>query len=269
MSMIRAYERTWLIQHHAARPMENNKLPGFVVLRQMMFFTHGMYQLPSSRMDYVISYFRPENKFPDRIFGGFARNFNNPKACSLDLFSYLTLPVASSEECLPQGWLLRESIPVDLWELEQFYQNNSGGLLLNILRFGEPVSGDESLEKVFERLGFLRKWRIYSLIYQDQLKAVFIVDQSDLAINMSNLLNCIKVLITDPAGLPPELLSLAVSKLGRVYNLDKVTLLIYPASGIKSAGISYKKHYQLWIGDMRYMNQFMDYVQENFRMKYD
>ncbi|MBU1397924.1 MAG: hypothetical protein KKE00_04975, partial [Proteobacteria bacterium] len=261
--------RTWLIQHHAARLMGNNKLAGFVVLRQMMIFLHGMCQLSSAKMDYVICYFRPENKFPDRVFGGFARDFNNPQACSLDLFSYLTLPVTSPEESLPEGWLLRESIPVDLWELAQFYKHNSGGLLLNILHSWESDSGDESLEKVFERLGFLRKWRIYSLIYQDQLKAVFIVDQSDLAINMSNLLNCIKVLITDPVGLPSELLSLAVSKLGRVYNLDKVTLLIYPASGIKSAGISYKKQYQLWITDMRYSNQFMDYVQEKFRMQFD
>jgi hypothetical protein len=165
--------------------------------------------------------------------------------------------------------MLRESTPLDLWELEQFYKHNSGGLLLNILRFGESDSGNESLENVFENLGFLRRWRVYSLIHQDHLKAVFIVDQSDLAINMSNLLNCIKVLINDPAGLPSELLSLAVSKLGRVYNLDKVTLLLYPASGIQSAGISYKKQYRLWILNMCYMNQFMDYVQKNFRMKYD
>lgn len=268
ISMIRAYERTWLLQHHAARSTES-RLAGFAVLRQMMFFTHGMYQLSSARMDYVISYFRPENKFPNRIFGGFARDFNNPQACSLDLFTYLTLPVTSPEKDLPPEWRLRESTPHDLWELEQFYKHHSGGLLLNILRFGEPDLGNESLEKVFERLGFLRRCRIYSLIYQDHLKAVFIVDQSDPAINMSNLLNCMKVLITDPAGLSSELLSLAVSKLGSVYNLDKVTLLIYPASSIKSACISYEKQYQLWIGDMRYMNQFMDYVQENFRMKYD
>ena len=269
ISMIRAYERTWLLHHHAARPMGNNKLAGFAVLRQMMFFTHGMYQLSSARMDYVISYFRPENKFPDRVFGGFARTFNNPQACSLDLFTYMTLPVTFSEKVFPPEWQLRESSPQDLWELELFYKHHSGGLLLNILRSGESDSGNESLEKVFERLGFLRKWRIYSLIYQDHLKAVFIVDQSDLAMNMSNLLNCIKVLITDPSGLSTELLSLAVSKLGSVYNLDKVTLLLYPSSRIKTAGISYKKQYQLWIGDMRYMNQFMDYVQENFRMKYD
>ncbi|MBU0543993.1 MAG: PilZ domain-containing protein [Proteobacteria bacterium] len=268
MSMIRAYERTWLIHHHAARSMGNNKLAGFVVLRQMMIFLHGMYQLSSANMDYVICYFRPENKFPDRVFGGFARDLNNPQACSLDLFSYLTMPVAPTEKSLPQGWLLRESIPIDLWELEQFYKNTSGGLLLNILRFGESLPGNDSLENISERLGFFRRWRIYSLIHQDHLKAVFIVDQSDLAINMSDLLNCIKVIITDPAGLPSELLSLAISKLGRVYNLDKVTLLIYPASRTKSAGISYKKQYQLWITDMRYSNQFMDYVQGKFRMQY-
>ncbi|RPH48362.1 MAG: PilZ domain-containing protein [Desulfobacteraceae bacterium] len=268
MSMIRAYERTWLIHHHAARSMGNNKLPGFVVLRQMMIFLNGMYQLYSSNMDYVICYFRPENKFPDRAFGGFARDINNPQACSLDLFSYLSLPVTFPEKCLPQGWLLRESISVDLWELAQFYKHNSGGLLLNILRFGESEPDNNSLEKVSERLGFLRRWRIYSLIHQDHLKAVFIVDQSDLAINMSNLLNCIKVLITDPSGLPSELLSLAVSKLGSVYNLDKVTLLIYPAAYVKLDDISYKKQYQLWILNLRYSNQFMDYIQKHFRMQY-
>jgi len=268
ISMIRAYERTWLIQHHAAMSIEN-KLAGFVVLRQIMLFANGMYQLSSAQMDYSICYFRPENKFPDRVFGGFARDFNNLQACSLDLFTYLTMPITSFEKDLPREWMLRESTPPDLWELEQFYKHHSGGLLLNILRSGESDPGNESLEKVFERLGFLRRCRIYSLIYQDHLKAVFIVDQSDLAINMSSLLNCIKVLITDPAGLPSELLSLAVSKLGSVYNLDKVTLLLYPASSIKSAGISYKKQYQLWIMNICYMNQFMDYVQKNFRMKYD
>jgi hypothetical protein len=268
MSMLRAYERAWLIHHHAARPMER-KLPGFVVLKQMMLFLNGMYQLSSARMDYVMCYFRPENKFPDRVFGGFSRDFNNPQACSLDLFAYLTLPVAPCEKAFPQEWLLRESTPSDLWELGQFYKHHSGGLLLNILRSEDSDHGDESLEKVFERLGFLRKWRTYSLIYQGHVKAIFIVDQSDLAINMSDLLNCIKALVIDPAGLPFEVLSLAVTKLGSVYHLDKVTLLIYPSSYVDTIGVSYEKQYQLWILNVRYSNQFMDYVQKKFRIKYD
>jgi len=268
ISMLRAYERTWLIHHHAARSMGTCKMPGFAVLRQMMIFLNGMYQLSSANMDYVICYYRPENKLPDRIFGGFARDFNNPQACSLDLFSYSAMPVVASEEDLPDGWLLRESMPADLWELGQFYRHNSGGLLPNILRFGASDTGEASLEKIFDQLGFIRKLRIYSLIYQDRLKAVFIVEQSDFAINMSNLLNSTKVFITDPAGLRSEMLSSAVSKLCRLYNLDKVILLIYPASAVKSIGISCTKQYHLWILNLRYSNQFMEYSQKHLRIKY-
>jgi hypothetical protein len=267
ISMIRAYERAWLIQHHSSSHSKN-KLVGLHVLEQMMLFLNGMYQFSSAHMGYVIAYFRPENKFPNRVFGGFARNINNPQACSVDHFSYLTLPATSEAKELPDNWILRMSNPRDFWELSQFYRHNSGGLLLNILNLGEPDPGSESLENIFERLGFFRTCRYHSLIYKGQLKAFFIVDQSDMAINMSNLLNCIKALITDPVGLPSELLSLAVTKLGIMYNLDMVTLLIYPAFGIDSADIIYKKQYHLWILNLHYSNQFMDYVQKSFRMKF-
>ena len=268
ISMIRAYERSWLIQHHAARSVEN-KRAGLIVLRQMMLFLNGMYPLPSAKMDYAICYFRPENKFPNRVFGGFARDFNNFQACSLDLFAYLTLPVTALEKNLPLEWVLRESTPPDLWELEQFYRHHSGGLLMHVLRCREPGPGEASLEKDFDRFGFSRKCRFYSLLYQGRLKSFFIVDQSDTVINMSDLLNCIKVLITDPGDLPWEWLCLAVSKLGNVYNLQKATVLIYPAHCADSAGIVNNKRYQLWILNLRYSNQFMDYVQKNFRMKYE
>ena len=268
ISMIRAYERTWLIQHHASMPLEN-KLAGFIVLRHIMLFANGMYQLSSAQMDFSICYFRPENKFPDRVFGGFARYFNNRQACSLDLFAYMSMPVSHINNALPHEWILRESSALDLWEIEQFYKHHSGGLLLDILHLKTPNHANESIEEAFNHIGLLRKCRSYSLIHLDHLKAVFIVDQSDLAINMSNLLNCIKVLITDSTGLPPELLSITVSKLGSVYNLDKATILLYPASSLDKTGFSCEKRYQLWILNMCYMNQFMDYVQKKFRMNYN
>ncbi|MDQ1331541.1 MAG: hypothetical protein QG578_1809 [Thermodesulfobacteriota bacterium] len=268
ISTIRAYERSWLIHHHAAMPFEKT-LPGFVVLKQMMIFLNGIYQLASAKTDYVICYFRPENKFPDRVFGGFARELDNPGACSLDLFAYLKLPAISSEKDFPDETFIRKSTPVDLWELEQFYRHNSGGLLMKILNTGSGNSSDESLEKIYERLGLLRSWQIFSLIHKDNLKAVFIVEQSDLAINMSDLLNCIKVLVIDSNWFSPELLFIAATKLGTVYNLDNITLLVYPAAYIESSGISCKKHYQLWIKDTRYSGQFMDYVQGKFRVKYE
>ena len=140
---------------------------------------------------------------------------------------------------------------------------------MKVLRPENSDMGNNSLEHVYENLGFLRKWRSYSLVYNGKVKAIFVVNQSDVAINMSNLLNCIKVLVVDPGGLPFDILSNAITQLGKVYNLDKVTLLIYPASIVETTGVSFEKHYQLWILNVRYSNQFMEYVQKKFRVKYD
>jgi hypothetical protein len=88
ISMVRAYEKAWMIHHHAARNMDNRRA-GFIVLKQIMHHLNDMCRLPSAKMDYVMSYFRPENKFPNTVFGGFAKDTKDPQGCSMDLFSYL------------------------------------------------------------------------------------------------------------------------------------------------------------------------------------
>jgi hypothetical protein len=110
-------------------------------------------------MDYVMSYFRPENKFPNTVFGGFAKDTKDPQGCSMDLFSYLPYTGLSLGAQLPEGWFLKECSTSDLWELNNFYSHHSGGLLLEALGLmKEEDSSEESLEEIYNRLGFLRKW---------------------------------------------------------------------------------------------------------------
>ncbi len=267
MSMVRAYEKTWLIQHHAARPMEN-RLPGFSVLKQMMLFLHGSYTLPSADLDYVMCYFRPENKFPERVFGGFARDLNNPQQCSLDQFSYLTFTVQDDLPQLSEGWLLSETSPNQMWELDNFYRHISGGLFLQALQ--APLrAGQEPLTAAANRQGFLRKWSLHSLSYENHLVCVMLVNQSDFGINLSEILNSINVFVIDDRFLSWEMLSQAVSHLAVIYGLNKIPLLIYPSMFCESKSVSIEKHYRMWIVDMRYSNLFMEYVQRKFRMKYE
>ncbi|MEN6321482.1 MAG: hypothetical protein ABFD82_22385 [Syntrophaceae bacterium] len=268
MSMIRAYERAWMIHHHAARPMEN-KLPGFQVLKQMILFLYGMYHLPSAKMDYVMCYFRPENKFPDRVFGGFARKLNNFRICSLDLFSYITFSLGMPRNKLPEGWSLHESTHSELWELEQFYKHYSGGLLLDVLNLARRDLTDDSLENVARRHGFMRKWKSYSLINKNCLKAVMVVNQSDVGVNLSELLNGIKAIVIDHEDLSWELFSLAISNLTGIYQLGSIPLLIYPSICSDIMNIPCEKKYHTWITDMRHSNKFLEFVQKNFRMKYE
>jgi len=268
LSMVRSYERTWLIHHHAARPMEN-RLPGFQVLKYVCLFTHGIAQFPSAKMDYLMCYFRPENKFPDRVFGGFARKAEAPEVCSLDLFSYLTYDATHPHVRLPEDWQLKEISPSEILELEHFYHHHSRGLFLKVLGMGCDPPAAESLETVSARHGFLRKWQIYSLTHHKHLCAVLVANQSSLGINLSELLNSITMMVIDPAHVPWDILSGAVEQLSTLYQIDKIPLLIYPSSYVEEKVIPFEKQYQMWILNTNHTDEFIDFTQKRFRMKYD
>jgi len=268
LSMIRAYERTWLIHHHAARPMEN-RLPGFQVLKYVSLFTHSIAQFPSAKMDYLMCYFRPDNKFPDRVFGGFARKAGSPELCSLDLFSYMTYDVLHPQSQLPEDWQLKESSPSELLELEHFYHHHSRGLFLKVLGLGCDPPVDESLETVSAHHGFLRKWQIYSLTHRKHLCAVLIANQSSLGINLSELLNSVTIMVIDPENAPWNVLKHAVEQLSSIYQIDKIPLLIYPSAYVEEKAIPFEKQYQMWILNTNHTDEFIDFTQKRFRMKYD
>ncbi|MBE9571952.1 MAG: hypothetical protein IMF11_15085, partial [Proteobacteria bacterium] len=268
ISMVRAYERTWMIHHHAARNT-GSKRSGLQVLKQLMHYLNDMHRLPSIKMDYTMSYFRPESKFPDRVFGGFARALKNPKGCSLDLFSYLPYTTLSLGTRLPEGWSLQECSSLDLWELSQFYNHHSGGLLLEILRRRGKDSSDECIEKLYNKLGFIRELKTYSLTSYGKLNAVLIVDKSNLGLNLSELLNSIKIVVTNPEDLPWEVLSIAIGQLAPIYNKAKVPVLIYPLDYVEARQIPYEKRYQLWILNVSYGDEYMEFMQRKFRVKFD
>ena len=268
ISMVRAYERAWLVHQHAARTADF-KRSGFMVLMEILHYLNDLYRLPSAKIDYVFSYFRPENKFPDRVFGGFARALKNPRGSSLDAFSYLTYPTLSMGPGLPEGWLLQECSTVDLANLSRFYNHYSGGLLLDILRLGHKNSSDESLEDLYSGLGFMRRWTAYSLTHYGKLRAVLIVNQSNLGINLSELLNCIKILITDSDALPWDILCTAINQLTGFYQRESVPVLIYPSDYLQTKSVPFEtKKYLLWIYDARLIREFTEFLQRKFRISY-
>lgn len=267
MSMARAYERAWLIHHHAARTSDSMRA-GFKVLKQVMHYLNGMVNLPSANIGYVMCYFRPENKFPDRVFGGFARDLNNIHGCSMDLFSYLPYTAYSLSHQLPYDWSLKRSTELDLWELNRSYKRYSGGLLLSALEIGEENPGSKSLEEVFAGAGLRRKIDTYSLTYKDNLCAVLIVDQSDLGFNLSELLNGIKIVVTNPEDLPWNILFSAISQLTGVYHMDKIPVMVLPFEYVKNKHVPHEKQYQLWILNLQYGNEYLQYMQKKFRTGY-
>ena len=267
ISMVRAYERAWMIHHHAAKAMEN-KRTGFMVLKQIMHYLNDMHRLPSACMDYTICYFRPENKFPDRVFGGFAREHNNPRGCSLDLFGYLPYTPLSLGMKLPEGWTLSLSSDRDLWEFEHFYMSRSGGLLLDAMGLRHTDATQHSVEEIYRNLGLTRTWQTYSLKSNGRLHALLVVNHSDLGFNLSELLNGIKVLVATPKTLPWSVLSTAISQLAGEFEMERVPVLFYPVSYVEDNEIPFEKHYQMWVLNVQHGNEYLEYMQKKFRISY-
>ncbi|HEA66633.1 MAG TPA: PilZ domain-containing protein [Desulfobacterales bacterium] len=266
IAMVRAYDRAWMIHHHAALDMDG-KHTGLRVLKQIVYYLIDMLRLPSAMMDYVVCYFRPDSRFPSRIFGSFARDLKNPQRCSMDLFSYLPYTSLSLHTRLPTGYTLEECSELDFWELTRFYNHFSGGLFLNALGLNVKDPADPPLETLYEEAGLYRKLKIFSLSSNGELDAVLIVDQSDLGFNLSELLNSIKVIVTNPEKLPWNVLSLAIAQLTSEYNMKKVPILFYPSSYVDAKKIPFEKQYQLWVLNVQNADQYMEYLQKTFRMK--
>lgn len=267
MSMVRAYDRAWVIHHHAARPMMG-KRTGFVVLKQIMNYINGVHLLPSAKMDYVLCYFRPDNRFPDMMFGDFARTLANQRGCSLDLYAYTPFPTGGPLSILPEGWSLKESSPLEIWEFDLFYKNHSGGLLIDAFGLKPKRSNGENLSRVFARLGFFRNWRVYSLLHDRELKAMFIVNQSDLGINLSELLNSITVTVIDSHGLTWDILSRAIENFTGGYKIDNIPVMIYPVEYAKENNVPYEKEYYLWILNLQNANDYLQHMQQKFGVNF-
>ncbi|HMA67759.1 MAG TPA: hypothetical protein VKO20_08055, partial [Desulfosalsimonadaceae bacterium] len=174
LSMLRFYENTWLIHHLAALP-SNRLRVGVEILNQIGAFTYDSHRLLSSHMDYLICYFRPENRFPRYFFGGVCKNINNAKACSIDSFAYAHYRNRKNPAApLPEGWDLSGATREDLTELCHFYEQVSGGLMIDALDLqpDEEMAQRHNLPNQYRKLHLKRQRRLYSLKQHNTLQAV-------------------------------------------------------------------------------------------------
>jgi hypothetical protein len=232
------------------------------VLNQIGRFINDSHNLYSAHMQYVFCYYRPDNKFPDRIFGGMGRRLKDPSRCSLDTFAYFHFqrPFQNSSD-LPVLWDLTATRPEDLQELESFYRQESGGLMLDALDLGQGIIDRDQLSREYRKLGFKRESHLFSLKKNHNLKAVILVNVSDIGLNMSNLTNAMKVIVLDNDDLPKEVLLAALTQASAKYDENKVPVLIYPVSYAEAKGIMYEKLYTMWVLNMQNTDDYFSYLE--------
>jgi len=268
MAAIRFWENTWLIHHHAARTSLHNRA-GLVVLDQIGAFGYDSHRIQGMHMDYLACYYRPDNRFPNRVFGGVARQIDDPKGCSLDLFAFVAPSKLSKKSPgLPKGWELTPAGAADVKDLQHFYENESGGLMLKAFDLEPSSWRAQSLSAEFKRHGFKRERRLFALKKSGRLSAFLVVAISDLGLNLSELTHCINALVLDPDNLSPEILKAALQLVETAVQQSALPALIFPMSYVEKRAIPFEKSYYVWVFHMhsqcepyfKYLSRLMKHV---------
>jgi hypothetical protein len=260
--MVRFYERAWVVHHHAAI---GGSGAGSAVLTQIFRYIHSYSALPSAGLDYVMLYYRPENRFPNRVFGGLARFLNTPSLCSVDPFAYLHLRFDRSgrETHGEREWQIEPAARQHLHKLEDFYNGISGGLTLKAfgLEAGEQGRETVDLNREFEKAGLRRRKSFFALREGERLKAVMMALDSDVGLNMSNLMKSIHVFVVDKEGLPFDLLIRQLNRLSFLYEDLEIPILLFPSSYAVDQGAAFEKVYDLLTFSVSVGEQFLEYVE--------
>jgi hypothetical protein len=260
MSMVRFYGKAWLMHHLAAIRSSSNR-GGLAVFKQIGSFINDSHRLNSIKMSYAFCYYRPENKFPNHVFGGAAKTIQNPKKCSIDQFAYFHFqkPVPGNYP-LPEGWSIEPISDADLRDLECNYEDQSGGLMIHALDLGVDNHDIAVTEAAFAQIGLLRSRHLYALKMVGDLKAVIMINIADIGLNMSDLTNSIKFIILKPARLSYPIIKASLVNLYERHTLEEMPVLAYPAQSAMQLEFPIEKVYNLWIFDLNHTDDYFRYL---------
>ena len=259
-AILRFYARAWMIHHHAAL-ISHSILAGLSILDQIGHFINESHKLAAMKMDYVFSFYRPDNKFPKRLLGDAVRFSGDAAKSSVDEFAYGHF-CRQGHSCagLPSGWRFEAASDEDVKTLQAFYAHHAGGLMMDAfdLRSGGPDL--DELSRDYAAIGFRRQRRLFALRTGHRLTAFFEVNLSDMGLNMSDLTNCVRLFLLDPVAADRDILCAALAQIEDLYEGAPVPVMVFPARYADGLPFTVERHYLLWIMNLQYTDLFFAYM---------
>jgi len=156
----------------------------------------------------------------------------------------------------------------DVEDLEYFYAQTSGGLMLKAMDLEPATWQSDSLSREFQKLGFRRERHLFSLKRDGQLKALMFAHVSEIGLNLSELTNCVHAVVLDPEGLSPATLTAGIRAVTQATGQQEVPALIFPLAYAQDNGMPVEKTYHLWAfhiygqgqAYLKYVNRLLRHV---------
>ncbi len=258
LSALRAYRRTWVVQHLAARKEGPGKLEAAKALN--VGIIDYLEQLPDA--EWLRSWFRPQNRFPARTFGRFARLQFDPHRCDLRTYGYLTAPADADLPSRPPDVAVGNATAADWAEIRRH--------LVSSGRIAQLAAEDlcsaphlVDIDEHYRAVGLTRRREALVARRSGRLLAFALLEISSAGLNFSELTNAFRVHAVDPDPAGTTALAIAARRrceeLGRPLAIGLAEQPDLAAWG--AAGFVLRKEYSCWTMHRSLFRRCADYVQ--------
>jgi hypothetical protein len=154
--------------------------------------------------------------------------------------------------------------------VEQWFQHQVGGLMLDCLDLDAEMFASQELMNEYRQHDFQKDRLLLSLRRHNRIQALIAVHRTDIGLNLSDLTNCVKVLLIDKRHFSRRILENALHAIFHQYQLNpEMPVLLYPAQFAEKTAMAIEKKYCLWILNTRYSDRYFGFLEKMFKLACD
>jgi hypothetical protein len=261
ISAVRAYRRTWLLQHVAALPKVEAL---FAAQAVTLGLAEYLEQIP--QIDWARVFFRPNNRWPARIFGTFARQLTEPTLSELRLYSYHSGPTAVGQMPAASGIEILPARREHLDEVQRFFLAQGRIVALQ----AEDLSLDglflEEVDRHYAAAGLERSREVLVAQSGNTFAGFALLEISSPGLNLSELTNHFSVHVVEGGSATRQALIAAAQR--RYRELGRLACVGLSegdgSADFEAMGLRKRKEYLGWTLHRSLWGAFSNYVERLF-----
>jgi hypothetical protein len=257
ISTIRAYSKTWIIHHLAATASGRQK----VSLARLLNLAIIQYLEQQPDIEWIRVYYRPENPWPARTLGTFARKVSDSSLSSHTILHYLRGDAVAAP-ATAAGLKVVAAEPRHLHEVEAYFVGRRDQIALQAEDLSGPVVGLEEVSRQYAAIGLERRREILVAERNGQTTGFALLEISSPGLNLSELTSCFRVYMTrsDPQG-RRALIAAARERYAQLGRASAVALAEpHELPSYQDMGMESTKRYASWTWHRSLYRHFFEYI---------
>lgn len=266
ISALRYFDRTWLVQHMTTHHATGTTTSSAILASIINFFLD-----PSANRkvdtSFVVCFFRPDNLYPEILFGETQRMIGNPDICGMidTDFCVLEAPVETLKPKKKAGIQCAEAQAEDLVRLERMLVDQGRYHLIRIEGLTAEGLTHLGVSAEYEKMGLYRKRRVFLARRSTGATVYAVCNYTSPGCNLSELTNSFQIYYDQKSAPDMDLINSLTSHVLVSYKATEMkspVLLLNPGQAMPEY-FKKKRVYRYWFLDAAYFDLFKRIAESN------